>query len=52
MTFNDSEIEAELEALHLLDEQALVTNHVEKLVEMSWPGSQVLRFRVRDIDGA
>ena len=44
MIVNDSEVVAELRALYPLYEQALVTNDVEKLVEMFWDGEQVMRF--------
>jgi hypothetical protein len=44
MTINDPEVIAELEALYPQYEQALVTNDVEKLVEMFWTGPQVMRF--------
>jgi hypothetical protein len=44
MTINDPEVVAELKALYPLYEQALVTNDVEKLVEMFWAGSEVMRF--------
>ena len=44
MTINDPEVMAELEALYPEYEQALVTNDVEKLVEMFWAGQQVMRF--------
>ncbi len=44
MTINDPTVVAELEALYPAYEQALVTNDVEKLVEMFWTGPQVMRF--------
>jgi hypothetical protein len=44
MTVNDPEVIAELRALYPLYEEALVTNNVEKLVEMFWAGPQVMRF--------
>ncbi len=44
MKINDPEVIAELQALYPLYEQALVTNDVEKLVEMFWAGPQVMRF--------
>ena len=44
MTVNDPEVIAELRALYPLYEEALVTNDVEKLVEMFWAGPQVMRF--------
>jgi hypothetical protein len=48
MTVNDPEVVAELEALYPLYERALVTNDVEKLVEMFWDGAQVMRFGVTE----
>jgi hypothetical protein len=48
MTINDPEVVAELEALYPLYERALVTNDVEKLVEMFWAGPQVMRFGVTE----
>lgn len=44
MTINDPDVVAELEALYPEYERALVTNDVEKLVEMFWKGPQVMRF--------
>jgi hypothetical protein len=44
MTIYDPAVIAELEALYPEYEQALVTNDVEKLVAMFWPGEQVMRF--------
>jgi len=44
MTINDPEVVAELKALYPLYEHALVTNDVEKLVEMFWAEPQVMRF--------
>jgi hypothetical protein len=44
MTINDPEVIAELSALYPQYEQALVENDVEKLVEMFWAGSEVMRF--------
>jgi Protein of unknown function (DUF3225) len=44
MTINDPEVAAELRALYLEYEQALVTNDVEKLVAMFWDAQQVMRF--------
>ncbi|HEX4284213.1 MAG TPA: oxalurate catabolism protein HpxZ [Terracidiphilus sp.] len=44
MTINDPAVIAELEALYPEYEHALVTNDVEKLVAMFWPGEQVMRF--------
>ena len=48
MTINDPEVVAELRALYPLYEQALVNNDVEKLVEMFWAGSEVMRFGVSE----
>jgi hypothetical protein len=48
MTINDPKVIAELEALYPQYEQALVTNDVEKLVEMFWAGRQVMRFGVTE----
>ena len=48
MTINDPEVIAELEALYPQYERALVTNDVEKLVEMFWSGPQVMRFGVTE----
>lgn len=48
MTINDPEVIAELEALYPQYEQALVTNDVEKLVQMFWAGPQVMRFGVTE----
>ena len=48
MTINDPEVVAELKALYPLYEQALVTNDVEKLVEMFWGGNEVMRFGVSE----
>jgi len=48
MTINDPEVIAELAALYPLYEQALVTNDVEKLVEMFWASPQVMRFGVTE----
>lgn len=48
MTINDPEIIAELTALYPQYEQALVSNNVEKLVEMFWAGPQVMRFGVTE----
>jgi hypothetical protein len=48
MTINDPEVIAELKALYLQYEKALVTNDVEKLVEMFWDGAQVMRFGVTE----
>lgn len=48
MTINDPEVLAELRALYSLYERALVTNDVEKLVEMFWASPQVMRFGVTE----
>jgi hypothetical protein len=48
MIIHAPEVVAELQALYPLYEQALVTNDVEKLVEMFWDGSQVMRFGVTE----
>jgi len=48
MTINDPEVIAELDALYSQYEHALVTNDVEKLVEMFWTGEQVIRFGVSE----
>ena len=48
MTINDPEVIAELSALYPQYERALVTNDVEKLVEMFWNGLQVMRFGVTE----
>ena len=48
MTINDPEVIAELEALYPQYEQALVTNDVEKLVEMFWTASNVMRFGITE----
>ncbi len=48
MTINDPEVIAELEALYPDYERALVTNDVEKLVEMFWKGPHVMRFGVTE----
>jgi len=48
MTVNDPEVIAELRLLYPQYEQALVTNNVEKLVEMFWDGPQVMRFGVTE----
>ena len=48
MTVNDPEVVAELRALYPLYEQALVTNDVEKLVEMFWDRPEVMRFGVTE----
>jgi hypothetical protein len=46
MTINDPQVIAELRELYPRYEEALVTNDVEKLVEMFWSGDQVMRFGV------
>jgi len=48
MTINDPQVIAELRALYPEYEQALVTNDVEKLMEMFWAGPQVMRFGVTE----
>lgn len=48
MTINDPEVIAELRALYPAYEEALVTNNVEKLVEMFWKGDEVMRFGVTE----
>ncbi len=48
MTINDPELIAELRALYSQYEQALVTNDVEKLVEMFWAEPHVMRFGVTE----
>lgn len=48
MTINDPEVVAELRALYPAYEHALVTNDVEKLVEMFWKGNEVMRFGVTE----
>ena len=48
MIINDPEVLAELRAIYPLYERALVTNDVEKLVEMFWAGPQVMRFGVTE----
>jgi len=44
MIINDPEVIAELNALYLRYETALVTNDVDTLVSMFWDGPQVMRF--------
>jgi hypothetical protein len=44
MTINDPEVIAELRELYPRYENALVTNNVEKLVEMFWHDPRVMRF--------
>jgi Protein of unknown function (DUF3225) len=48
MKINDPEVVAELQALYPQYERALVTNNVEKLVEMFWTGSEVMRFGITE----
>jgi hypothetical protein len=48
MTVNDAEVIAELRALYPKYEQALISNDVEKLVEMFWSGPEVMRFGVTE----
>jgi hypothetical protein len=48
MIVNDPEVIAELKELYPRYEQALVTNDVEKLVEMFWSGDQVMRFGAQE----
>jgi hypothetical protein len=48
MIINDPDVIAELSALYPQYETALVTNDVEKLVEMFWAGPQVMRFGVTE----
>jgi hypothetical protein len=44
MIINDPEVIAELRELYPHYERALVTNDVEKLVEMFWADAHVMRF--------
>ena len=44
MIINDPDVIAELRELYPRYEQALVTNDVEKLVEMFWADPRVMRF--------
>jgi hypothetical protein len=44
MIINDPDVIAELSALYSRYEHALVTNNVEKLVEMFWADPHVMRF--------
>ena len=44
MIINDPDVIAELSALYPRYEHALVTNNVEKLVEMFWADPHVMRF--------
>ena len=48
MTIDDPEVIAELRVLYPLYEHALVTNDVEKLVELFWTGPQVMRFVITE----
>jgi hypothetical protein len=48
MKINDPEVVAELEALYPQYERALVTNNVEKLVEMFWSEPEVMRFGITE----
>ena len=48
MIINDPEVIAELKALYPRYEQALVTNDVDKLLDMFWAGEQVMRFGVTE----
>jgi hypothetical protein len=48
MTINDPNIIAELTALYLRYEQALVTNDVNTLVSMFWDSPHVIRFGVSE----
>jgi hypothetical protein len=48
MTINDPDVLAELRALYPLYEHALVSNDVEKLVEMFWADPHVMRFGVTE----
>jgi hypothetical protein len=48
MTINDPEVIAELRLLYPPYEHALVTNDVEKLVEMFWADPHVMRFGVTE----
>jgi len=48
MTINDPEVIAELTLLYPQYEQALVTNDVEKMMEMFWTAPQVMRFGVTE----
>jgi hypothetical protein len=44
MTINDPDVIAELQRLYPLYEHALVSNDVEKLIEMFWADPHVMRF--------
>ena len=48
MTINDPEVIAELQQVYPLYEQALVSNDVEKLIEMFWADPRVMRFGVTE----
>jgi hypothetical protein len=48
MTINDPNVIAELSALSLRYEQALVTNDVDTLVNMFWDSPRVMRFGVSE----
>lgn len=48
MIINDPEVIAELQEIYPRYEEALVTNDVEKLVEMFWSGDEVMRFGVSE----
>jgi hypothetical protein len=48
MKINHPEVVAELQALYPQYERALMTNNVEKLVEMFWTGSEVMRFGITE----
>jgi hypothetical protein len=48
MTINDPEVVAELRALYLRYEEALVSNDVDTLMAMFWTGLQVMRFGVTE----
>ncbi|HUD13866.1 MAG TPA: AtzH-like domain-containing protein, partial [Terracidiphilus sp.] len=44
MIVNDPEVVAELSALYLRYEEALVNNDADTLINMFWAGPQVMRF--------
>jgi hypothetical protein len=48
MIINDPNVIAELSALYLRYEQALVTNDVDTLVNMFWDSPRVMRFGVSE----
>jgi hypothetical protein len=48
MTINDPNVIAELSALYLRYEQALVTNDVDTLISMFWNSPHVIRFGVSE----